>query len=473
MAKLPHDVATRHVLLMDPMLATGGSALMAVGKLLEAGVSERNIIFINVVAAPEALPKGSTRTSIFASPWATLVIATSVPSPTNPAERDAVVAPHKVLNSDHMHLCAIQDALLVLSRTQMRSVQQCRVLYHSASASDVPSGSAQQPQLVAAIDPSRAYSSLSYPTPVCQQLLLQTMQCFLAPVLPTRTSKQTTPNLVVRRPPSHPRHAIRASSNEPSSDYPQPGPVYLIGTGPANPDLLTQSALKKLAKADVVLYDRLVSRDLLRVASIASPTASQICVGKARGIGTGSQPAIQTLLAEYARRGKTVVRLKGGDPSIFGRVGSELAFLREQSIPVSVEPGITTASAVAASLGFPLTQKNVAQGVCFVTAHEDVDWISGSMLRHVTLVVYMGLQNLGPLMSRLRQTGAGDSVGAVAVHAATTEHQLVVWGTISSLADRVRAAALSSPTLVVIGDVVRLACGWPEELDSAITTSQQ
>lgn len=235
--------------------------------------------------------------------------------------------------------------------------------------------------------------------------------------------------------------------------------MHLIGTGPSSIHHLTQGAIKKIQQASIILHDRLVSAEIL---SQANPSAQLISVAKGRGQGTGSQQAINQQLATYAKNGHTVARLKGGDPSIFGRLGSELDFLRRERIAVSVEPGVTTASALAARLGFPLTHAQVARGVCLVSAHEDVDWISGTLLRHVTLVVYMGLHRLGDLLKRLRESGADGGTAAVAVHGVSTEDEQVVWGTVDTLHTKVLDAALSSPTIVVIGNVVALASGWDE-----------
>lgn len=285
------------------------------------------------------------------------------------------------------------------------------------------------------------------------------MLSFSTPFPSTTVKQFTIPKTRCRHPPRASQKRLPTSENAAQNPSPQSklGQVHLIGTGPSSVNHLTKGAVRKIQQASIILHDRLVSAEIL---SQANPSAKLISVAKGRGQGTGSQSAINQQLATYAKSGHTVARLKGGDPSIFGRLGSELEFLRRERIPVSVEAGVTTASALAARLGFPLTHAQVARGVCFVSAHEDVDWISGALLGHVTLVVYMGLHRLGDLLKRLSESGADGDVAAVAVHGVSTEDEQVVWGTIDTLHAKVLDAALSSPTIVVIGNVVRLACGW-------------
>lgn len=244
---------------------------------------------------------------------------------------------------------------------------------------------------------------------------------------------------------------------------PSAGEVYLVGTGPGDPRLLTLAAVQLLQSADVVLYDRLVSDQIL---SFVNEKAEKVCVGKARGVGTGTQPAIQEQLAYHAARGKRVVRLKGGDPAIFGRLGDELGYLRQQcGIEVHVVPGVTTASAVAAYLGFPLTQSGVADSVRLLTGHigEDNEFDGGDYGEGTTIVVYMGLREIDKLLGRLVERGARGDLPAVAVQSVSTSKQKVVWGRLRDLGRAVREANLQSPVIVVIGEVVRMARDWPYE----------
>ena len=237
----------------------------------------------------------------------------------------------------------------------------------------------------------------------------------------------------------------------------EPGDVYLVGTGPGDPRLLTLGALDILQRAEVVLYDRLVGEDIL---SFLNPEAELVGVGKGRGVGTGSQESIQQQLAFHAFQGKRVVRLKGGDPCIFGRVGNELEFLNAKGVTTSVIPGITSASGIASGLGFPLTHNGIADGVCLFTGHAEIPVVAES-LSAFTLVIYMGLRELPHLLGSLRQNSMWEKVGAVAVQSGTTIGQKVVWGHVDSLAERVETAGLRSPTLVIIGDVVQIAKDWP------------
>lgn len=255
------------------------------------------------------------------------------------------------------------------------------------------------------------------------------------------------------------RHLEQISSMQPLE--PSPGEVYLVGTGPGDPRFLTLAAVELLQLADVVLYDRLVSDQIL---SFVNEGAEKICVGKARGVGTGTQPAIQEQLAHHAARGKRVVRLKGGDPAIFGRLGDELGYLRqEHGIKVHVVPGVTTASAVAACLGFPLTQNGMADSVRLLTGHigEDGEFDAGDFGEGITIVVYMGLREIDGLLAKLIKRGARSDLPAVAVQSVSTSKQKVVWGRLEDLGRAVGEANLQSPVLIVIGEVVQLARDWP------------
>lgn len=244
-----------------------------------------------------------------------------------------------------------------------------------------------------------------------------------------------------------------------------PGEVHLVGTGPGDPGLLTLRALQLMQTADVVLYDRLVSDDILR---LVGPQARMVYVGKHSGFHTRTQDEIHALLLAFAEAGATVIRLKGGDPYVFGRGGEEVQYLSARGIQVHCVPGITAASGICAELGIPMTHRGVATSVRFLTGHardggeqELLDsTVAGAADPHTTLVVYMGLQTLPKLYQQLSAHGLPSDVPAVAVERGTTRRQRVVWGTVGSLPGRAVSAGLKSPTLIIIGQVVALAPGY-------------
>lgn len=238
---------------------------------------------------------------------------------------------------------------------------------------------------------------------------------------------------------------------------PPAGEVTLVGAGPGDPELLTLKALRALQDADVILHDRLVPAAVL---DMARRDAVRICVGKATG-GIGStQQQINALLIEHACQGKRVVRLKGGDPFIFGRGGEELEALSQAQISFSVIPGVTAAAGCAAYAGIPLTHRDYAHGVTFVAGHEDVngrepDW--RALARPgVTTVFYMGLARVRHIAAQLVEHGAPDSLPAAVIVHGTLENQRVVVGTLATIAALAARADLQSPGLVVVGEVVSL-----------------
>lgn len=235
------------------------------------------------------------------------------------------------------------------------------------------------------------------------------------------------------------------------------GEVYLIGAGPGDPDLLTQRAVRLLRTADVVLYDRLVAPAIL---SLLPAQCQRINVGKQKDRHPVPQDEINVLLRDLAQQGRRVARLKGGDPFIFGRGGEELDRLLEWGIPFQVVPGITAASGCAAYAGIPLTHRDHAQSCIFVTGHRrqggmDVDF-PALVRTGQTVVCYMGLHTLGPLCAGMREHGMDPDMPAALVEQGTTERQRVVVGTISDLPERVAALDVHAPTLLIVGEVVRL-----------------
>jgi len=236
------------------------------------------------------------------------------------------------------------------------------------------------------------------------------------------------------------------------------GSVVLVGAGPGDPGLLTLRALRALNEADVILHDRLVSTEVL---ALARRDAERIEVGKQAGHHHTTQDGIHALLLEHARAGRRVVRLKGGDPFVFGRGGEELEFLREHGIPYEVVPGITAAVACAAYAGVPLTHRDHAQSVRFVTAHcqsshDTLDWQALAQERQ-TLAVYMGVGELPTLQTRLLEHGRVASTPFALIENGSRPEQRVVTGSLANLAERAAAHAVRSPALLIVGEVAALA----------------
>ena len=243
-----------------------------------------------------------------------------------------------------------------------------------------------------------------------------------------------------------------------SEDNPHPvGEVYLVGAGPGDPDLLTFRALRLLQMADVVVYDRLVAPPILE---LARRDAERIYVGKERDNHALSQENINQLLVRLAKEGKRVVRLKGGDPFIFGRGGEEIATLMENGVAFQVVPGITAASGCATYSGIPLTHRDYAQSVVFATGHlqdgtVDLNW---KALAHPnqTIVFYMGLHGVGVVSSQLIAHGLSADTPVALIQQGTTQNQRVVVTTLDRLEQTVRDEALKPPTIIIVGKVVEL-----------------
>jgi uroporphyrin-III C-methyltransferase/precorrin-2 dehydrogenase/sirohydrochlorin ferrochelatase len=246
--------------------------------------------------------------------------------------------------------------------------------------------------------------------------------------------------------------------------------VLLVGAGPGDPELLTLKAVRALKAADVILYDRLVGTGVL---DHARREAELIPVGKAKGGHGVAQETIQQLMVEHARAGKTVARLKGGDPLVFGRAGEELAALREAGIAVEIIPGITAGLAAAASLQIPLTHRDIAHSVTFLSGHEagndepsfvDLDLVALGRGPN-TLLVYMGVSTAGLLAGRLLEAGWTPDCPIIAVENASRDDERRFATTLADLAAHPERVQLKSPAVLIFGAVAGLpAAGVVEEL---------
>ena len=235
------------------------------------------------------------------------------------------------------------------------------------------------------------------------------------------------------------------------------GKVYLVGAGPGHPDLLTIRAAELLKTAEVIVYDRLIQDEVL---ALAKPSAEKIFMGKPLGRHCSRQDEIHDLLLRKAREGKTVVRLKGGDPFLFGRGGEEAEYLAEHGIPFEVVPGVSSCLSAPLSAGIAVTHRDRASSVAIVTGHqasehEDrVDWQALSKVD--TLVVLMGIHNIEHITRKLMAAGLAPDTPAAIIQMAFWESECVIASTLGAIAEDVRRAAIEPPATLVIGEAVRL-----------------
>lgn len=237
----------------------------------------------------------------------------------------------------------------------------------------------------------------------------------------------------------------------------EPGKVWLVGAGPGNPELLTVKAARLIAQADALVFDHLVSNDIM---DMARPDARRIYAGKEASNHTLPQDSINQLLVDLANEGLSVVRLKGGDPFIFGRGGEELETLAASGIPFEVVPGITAAAGCAAYAGFPLTHRDHAQAVTFVTGHlkdgtVNLDWPALSRPRQ-TVVFYMGIGAAAEICRQMINHGLPSLTPAAVIRNGTQPDQQTVLATLGTLPQRIAETGIKPPALIVVGSVTKL-----------------
>lgn len=252
--------------------------------------------------------------------------------------------------------------------------------------------------------------------------------------------------------------ALFTAVNDASNGKTPEGKVLLVGAGPGDPDLLTMKAFRALQNADLIVTDRLVDD---RILDLARRDAERLYVGKEKGNHTVPQSVINRVIANAAKEGQTVVRLKGGDPFIFGRGGEEMSYLQKKNITVEIVPGITAATGAAAAANFPLTHRDHATSVAFVTGHvkeggDEPDWDHLASSKQ-TLVFYMGLENAGRISAKLMQAGLSPNIPTAIIENATRPNQRVIKGSLAGLEAMTLAHAIESPSLLVIGEVTKYA----------------
>ncbi len=233
------------------------------------------------------------------------------------------------------------------------------------------------------------------------------------------------------------------------------GKVFLVGVGPGSPEHLTLKAVDLISKAEIIFYDALIHPSIL---SLSSNKTSKVYVGKRSDQKNIHQNTINNLMVEHAKLGKVVVRLKGGDPFIFGRGGEEAMFLKKNEIPFEIIPGISSGVGVASQLGLPLTYRNYSKGVIFLTGHEikkSINWQNISQL-NLTLVIFMGLGNSPEIISNLLKHGKSKNTPIALIQKGTTPQEKIVVGDIGSIINKLKSIKLEKPVIIIIGDVVHI-----------------
>jgi uroporphyrin-III C-methyltransferase len=243
------------------------------------------------------------------------------------------------------------------------------------------------------------------------------------------------------------------------------GIVYLVGAGPGDPKLITMRAVELIKKADVVLYDRLVSKKII---SMIPKKADKVYVGREVGDDYKHQDATNQMMIKYAKSHRHVVRLKGGDPFIFGRGGEEAEYLRKHKIRFEIIPGITSGIGSAVYCGIPLTHRKYSSSVVFVTGHEDPQKSKGQVKWKAlaksadTIVIMMGLSRIGTISKNLIAGGLGKNTPVAVIQNGTSKNQRMIIGTIANIADKIKQNKIAPPSIIIIGDVVKLhkIVGW-------------
>jgi uroporphyrin-III C-methyltransferase len=251
------------------------------------------------------------------------------------------------------------------------------------------------------------------------------------------------------------------------------GKVYLVGAGPGDADLITVKGLKCIQNADVILYDRLVNKELL---DYAKESVELIYAGKLPNYHALKQETINSFLVKYAKKGKTVVRLKGGDPFIFGRGGEEASYLVERGVPFEIVPGITSGIAAPAYAGIPVTHRDFSSSFAFVTGHckeeDTVKW--ESLAKGIdTLAIYMGVNNLPYIRHQLLSNGKHQDTPVALIHYGTTTQQKTVICTLKDVLTVVEKEKVINPSMIIVGEVVNLhhKLQWFESKHDTLSTS--
>jgi len=237
------------------------------------------------------------------------------------------------------------------------------------------------------------------------------------------------------------------------------GKVYIVGAGPGDRELITVKGLRAIQEADVILYDRLINKDLL---DYAKRSAELIYCGKLPNFHTLKQETINRFLIRHAKAGKVVTRLKGGDPFIYGRGGEEAEALKAHNIPFEIVPGITSGIAGPAYAGIPLTHREYSGSVAIVTGHRSKDGTEVIQWEHIakgvdTVVIYMGMNSLGYICEQLIKHGRDEQTPVAIIHWATTNKQETVIGTLANIVEKAVKANVANPSIIVVGEVVKLS----------------